>query len=68
MCGMCSDVLDGCTAIECGALSPRDEQGNPRRHYMRWFVWGEIPCKHVFAKHKETCAIRTGVRCDCFED
>jgi hypothetical protein len=65
---MCSDVLDGCNEIECGALPRLDENGKPRRHYYRWFVFGETPCRHVLAKHKETCAIRDGVRCDCFDD
>lgn len=68
MCGLCPDVLDGCWEIECGALPPLDAQGHPRAHYMRWFVWGDDPCKHVLAKHKDFCAIRTGVPCDCFED
>lgn len=68
MCGMCPDVFASCDQIECGARSPVDENGKRRARWMRWFTWGEIPCKHVIERHKPGCAVAKGCECDCEDE
>jgi hypothetical protein len=47
MCGMCPDVVDGCSEIECGALPPVREDGTRRFYYIRWFTLDDVFCKHL---------------------
>lgn len=68
MCGMCADVIGGCSEIECGALPPRREDGTRRWSYMRWYTLGQVPCRHVVEGHGLECALRMGRDCDCRDD
>jgi hypothetical protein len=54
MCGMCSDVVDGCDQVECGALPRIREDGTRRNHYMRWFTFDDVFCKHKEEKYGTT--------------
>jgi hypothetical protein len=54
VCGMCSDVVDGCDQVECGALPRVREDGTLRSRYMRWFTFDDVFCKHMVEKYGTT--------------
>lgn len=58
MCGLCPDVVGGCDQVECGATPG----------HMTWFsVDDDVPpCAHVLAQHRNACAVRRGLWCDCY--
>lgn len=65
MCLLCPGTIAGCEKIECGALPRIDENGKPRKFYMRWYELRETPCDHVMDYHKIGCVLFEGDYCDC---